>query len=89
MTIEEAYNVLTVNTSDVVSEELYYYKFGRILREMRINKNLTITDVCNGTGISKTELREYEEGIRPIELYTALRLLGYLEYPNTSNESES
>lgn len=88
MTIEKLYNVLTANTSDVISEELYYYKFGRILREMRIKQELTPTDVHNGTGICPSELSEYESGMRPIELYTALRLLGYLEYP-TSTESDS
>ena len=85
MTIDEIRDVFTVKTSYIPPEDIYYQRLGQMIREMRMHCNLTPMNIWDKVGITPSELHEYECGGRPIEIYTMLRLLSYLEYPSENS----
>jgi len=83
MTADQLHGILTLNMDSIPSECLFYDKLGRMIRDMRLEKNLTPNDVESAVGIRPADLRRYEDGMQNIEIFTLLQLLSFLEFPNS------
>ncbi len=83
MTADDLHGILTLNMDSILSECLFYDRLGRMIREMRLEKSLTPNDVERAVGVTPSDLRRYEDGMQNIEIYTLLRLLSYLEFPDS------
>jgi len=83
MNADQLHGILTLNMDSIPSECLFYDRLGRMIRDMRMEKSLTPNDVESAVGIRPNDLRRYEDGMQNIEIYTLLRLLSFLEFPDS------
>lgn len=49
-------------------ESVYYEKLGTILRNARLDKRMTMKDLCERTGLKEVAIHQYETGKRKISL---------------------
>ena len=49
-------------------ESVYYEKLGTILRNARLDKRMTMKDLCKRTGLKEVAIHQYETGKRKISL---------------------
>lgn len=49
-------------------ESVYYEKLGTILRNARLDKRMTMKDLCEQIGLKEVAIHQYETGKRKISL---------------------
>lgn len=53
--------------------------FGGRVRQLRVERNLSLREFCSGTGLSMTHVSEFERGVRsPCSEKTISRIAGFL-----------
>lgn len=55
-------------------QETFYKKFGKVVRELRLEKELTLEDMQD-FGFSAQHFQKIEKGLKAISFYTAIRII--------------
>lgn len=59
-------------------------RFGRNVREARLNRGWTQEDLAHESGLASVQISRIERGKREIRLLTLVRLLSALRVPSTT-----
>lgn len=79
MTVQEFTDFITLKTEFMPPKHIYYKRLGKVLREHRTNRGINLDTLADATGISKMDLRHYEDGVADIAIYELWLVLGFLD----------